>query len=127
MTAALIRRLADGDNSPDVFQWMAQAAKKYLRGETIDTALGLDRSSLLRERNAALYRAADLLDRGDGPWKTAGRLAASINRFENRTLPLYRSGLAEPSPVDQALIDAFATGQRITRTPRRLYDMLCLR
>lgn len=42
MTTALIRRLADGDNSPDVFQWMAQAAKKYLRGETIDSALGLD-------------------------------------------------------------------------------------
>jgi len=124
MTTALIRRLADGDNSPDVFQWMAQAAKKYLRGETIDTALGLDRSSLLRERNAALYRAADLLDRGGGPWCTAGLLAASIKRFENRMLQLYRRGLAEPSPVDQALIDAFATGQRIPKTQRKLYDIL---
>lgn len=124
MTSLLARRLADGDNSPDVVQWVSRGVAKYLRGEGLYEALGLDRSSLLRERNAALRRAADLLDLGDGPWKTAGRLAAAIKRFETRTLPLYRRGQASPSPIDQALLDAFATGCRIPKTQRKLHDFL---
>lgn len=124
MTSLLLHRLAAGDCSPDVVKWLIQGATKYLDGEGLDIALGLDRNSLLRERNAALRRAANLLDLGDGPWKTAGRLAVAIKRLETRTLPLYRRGQASPSPIDQALVDAFATGCRIPKTQRKLHDFL---
>ena len=84
-------------------------------------------SDPLRERNAALVEAVAALD-PDGelsPWDAAEVLRKAIRRYEVIVLPRIRSGAdMDLPPSDQALQKAFASGARVMRSRRRLYELL---
>lgn len=127
MSAELASKAAHGDLNEVVVAWLVQAMAAHIQGEKIETALGLDRSSRLRERNSALREAANIL-RGDDlqyTWATAGRLAKSIKRFESRIQPVLRfKPFHELSPVDAAIARAFLCGVPLPKTQRKLWDFL---
>jgi len=125
MSIDLAARLVSGDTSSDVLEWIRAGMARYLKDGSLDGALGLDRASALRERNAALTQAATLLEIGDSPWAVAGRLAGAIRRFETRVLPRMRRGdQVDLSPLDECIARVFATRQRIPRTQRKLYELV---
>ncbi len=127
MSGDLVRRAAAGDFSPEVATWLKDGFSRYQAGDDIGQALGLDRLSLIRDRNAALLEAARLLDEGGRPWRVAGLLAAAIKRFERRIAPALERDPSMPlSPVDDAIRRAMETdGQsRVPRTQRTLYELI---
>ncbi|AHK78107.1 hypothetical protein M911_01590 [Ectothiorhodospira haloalkaliphila] len=97
---------------------LLKALKRYRRGDGFHLA-GFER---VRRRNAALLRAAEAVG-GSTPWTQAGRLAASVARFEARVLPRYRDQ-PPASPVDRHLWDAWQSGARPLRSRRRLYELI---
>lgn len=124
MTIDFCRRAAAGDFSPDVLTWLRHGMARHFNGDPLDEALGVDRASRVRTRNRALLDASAQLG-GATTWQRAGRLAAAIKRFEARILPMLKADSEHPlSDVDKALARAFATGERITRTQRKLNDLL---
>lgn len=123
MSTSLALRFVKGDTSPEVMRWLSAGLSGYLAGAELSSAFGLDRVSLLKTRNRALKTAARLLGEAE-PWELAKLLSAAIKRFETRSLPLYEKGLKQPTPVDEALIEAFGTGCRIPKSHRKLYDLL---
>lgn len=125
MSTELARRAAAGDTGPEVARWIADGLRRYIDGAELDRALGLDRASRLRERNAALRDAAALLTADDGPWRCACRLEAAIRRYEARIAPLLeRNPAMTLAPIDEALRRAFDTGQRVPTTARNLYELI---
>lgn len=124
MTTQLARRAACGDLAPEVRQWFADAMRRHLAGDDLDRALGLDRPSRLRERNAALSEAAALLG-GATPWATARRLQVAIRTYQGRIAPLVARDPDRPlEPVYQAIRRAFDTGQRVPTTVENLYRLM---
>ena len=124
MTAELAHRAAAGDRDPVVLDWITDAMRRHLAGDDLEHALGLDRTSRLRERNEALQAAADLLDDGNGPWRTACRLQAAIRRYEARIRPLLdRDPTMSLPPIDQALRRACSAG-RVPKTARNIYELI---
>lgn len=120
----LARRAAEGQHDAAVREWVSEACRRILAGDPPDQAFRLTSGDRLRARNAALTDAARLLDTGE-TWATAGRVATAIHRFEARIAPsLQRDPNHHIDQIDQALRRAFATGCRIPRTQRRLYDVL---
>ena len=125
MSIELAQRAAAGDIDSSVSTWLASGFQRHLGGADLVAALHLDRASLVRQRNTALIDAANLLDDGCGPWKLAGKLAAAIKRFEMRFLPCFSENKTPPSSeIEKALLRAFSTGQRVTKTQRKLYELL---
>lgn len=122
---AIVMRLATGEAvTTDQLERLLIAAAG---DDDPATALGLDRATRVRLRNAALIRAACLLSSGDSstPWQLAIRLAQAVNRFEVRTWPMLRAGgrLADLDPLDLELARAFMAAD-VPRTARMLYAML---
>lgn len=90
-------------------------------------AAGLDRSSRMRVRDAALAEAFGILSAdGCGPWTSAKRLAEAVQRFNLYVWPrLGTPGRRfDLSPVDSALHRAFLTGEPVPASDRYLYALL---
>ena len=126
MSVELARRAASGDLDPEVLAWLADGMRRHLAGDTdLPHALGLDRASRLRQRNAALRDAAALVAPGAEPWPAAVRLAAAVRHYEGSTAPLIaRDPARELAPLHQALRRAFDAGERVPRTARNLYEVI---
>jgi hypothetical protein len=125
MTMQLARRAASGDASPDVLEWIATSMRRHFDGDDVAVSLGLDRVSLIRERNRALNDAAALLDDGTGAWNTALLLERAIRYHQARVIPLLeRDPNKAIGPIDGALRRAFQTGQRVPTTARNLYNVI---
>ena len=91
-----------------------------------DEAQRCDRVARIKARDAALYDAATTLGSDSpGAWVVAGRVADAIDRFEVRTWPRLKAGMAcDLSPSEESIYRAFLTGERVPKTARRLYDLL---
>lgn len=128
MSIELATRAAAGKLDPEVCTWLANGLKAYVDGaeRNLETALGLDRSRRVRERNAALLEAAQhLAARTSSPWELAGALAAAIRNFETRIRPRGRALNSESlSPLNRAILRAFSSGVRIPRTQRNIHELL---
>ncbi len=122
----LVTHSEDDPLGPEVRQWVVDAMRRYLAGEELDAAFGLDRASRLRQRNQALRDAATLLAAdGAAPWQVAVRLEKAIARFQARVLPMYhRNPTTELAPVDEALRLAHLTGCRLPTTARQLHGVI---
>lgn len=120
-TPELAQRVAMGDFSPEVRDWLCKAFSSYLaEGKSIENALGLDRVSLIRCRDEALREAARLLmlERDDDLlWPVAQRMAAAV-AYHNR---LRRD---PQTPIESYIASAFASGQRVPESVRGLYDLI---
>lgn len=125
----LAREIADGegDLTPEAVRWLRDGMRRFLADEKLAVSLHLTDTDGKMERNAALLRAAAILDDGRGltPWKLSRQLAQAQDRFESVTWPRCRAGKAtELSALDSAFRDAFATGVKPLRAADRLYDLL---
>jgi hypothetical protein len=125
---ALAQAVVAGQWPPEALPWLQGGLRAYLAGgQPLEDALGLTRPNRVKVRNAALMRAARILDDGRGrpPWELAGLLEQAIRRFEGDTLKRIRAGTAmELSPLNSALAEAWGGGARPLRSRRRLYDLL---
>jgi hypothetical protein len=85
--------------------WLTAAYERFLAGEPLDRALGLDRTSLARlaraRRDHHLRQAAELLAPDCTPWPRACRLAAEIRRFESVCWPRWRDLAAVPAGTSE--------------------------
>lgn len=128
MSAILADRAARGQFDGDVLEWIAAGMAAWKRGESIESALKLDRARRIREHNAALLSAAHTIRQqipGRSTWAVAGRLAKAIRHFETRIAPtLTVDPCRELSALDTAIYAALATGHRGPRTQRKLFDLL---
>lgn len=111
--------------SPAVDTWLVHAVRRYLQGGiTLDQALGLrtrhwpaSTVHLYAERDAHLQEAARLLD------NDAAALALEVNKFEDRTWPVWRSKGAPPpsaSPVQRELFAARSVRGELPNSYRQL-------
>lgn len=92
-----------------------------LDGTDLQHALGLDRLSRIRARNAALTEAAAVLAPGAASsWEVACRLSDAVHRFESRVWPLCRRNPDGLGPLDASLRVAFLTGQKVPSSVKRL-------
>lgn len=71
---------------PEDRMWLEAALARWRDGEPLDHALGLAGPRAIKQRNAALCRAADLLDpAGDlSDWQRAGKVEKAIRYFAGR-------------------------------------------
>lgn len=118
--------VARGDLDPATRAWLAEGFARWLAGDDdLQQALGADTFARLRARNKALRAAADVLDQDSSTWARAGMLAAAIRRYESRIAPLLIRDPHHPlGPTDRHLQRAFASGHRVPRTQRALFDVL---
>jgi plasmid stability protein len=121
----LLVRVANGDRvTPEEARRLLTAAAE---SSNHTQALGLDRLSRIRYRDAALVEAAHVLAADcTSPWIVAGRLARAVNRFQTRIWPRLRAGghAGSMDPLDSALHRAFMAGERVPATARRLFDLV---
>ena len=120
-TAALLDAIATGRT--DGLAGVIEALQAHvLDGTDLEHALGLDRCSRIRARNAALTEAAAVLAPGAGSsWETARRLAAAVVRFRSRVWQHCRRNPDGLGPVDRALRIAFLTGEKVPCSVKRLH------
>lgn len=109
-------------------QWLYTGFRRHRhRGMSLNAALGLDKASLRRVRDAALREAAEVLRPGtESEWQVAVRLADAISRFETRIWPRCRQE-TEPihlGPMDEAIRRAFRQGVKVPSTPKMLYQLV---
>lgn len=125
MSLHLVEKAISGHVDQDVTDWLRDGFNSWQTGSgNLAACLGLDRASLIRQRNQALREAARLLDDGSGPWRLAGRLAAAIKRYQQRIAPLLRRDPNYPlGEIDRALCRTFSAGRPPT-SQRKLYDFL---
>lgn len=124
-STALARRAAAGEIDAQVLDWLAEGFARHAAGEPLEHALRLDRANRIRQRDAALLRAAEALGPAPSTWALAGMLEAAVRRFRSRVWPRVRAGgVVDLLPVDEALLDAHATGTRVPATQRSLFDLL---
>lgn len=105
--------------------WLDQGLDRWREGETLERALELTAADATLARDAALRRAARILD-PEGqrrPWPLACELAELVRCHERDQGPRRR---ADPSPLQAALAEAFeAAGARGVPTSQRgLYRIL---
>lgn len=127
MTFELARRAYNGNFDREVRDWVRAGFQRWLdEGETLEAALGVDRPRRVKARNEALRHAA-LLVGGVSPWAQACALEKAIERFEMRTLQMWRrhGRPEEPGALNEALETAFLAGARVPKTARKLYEILC--
>ena len=121
----LAQRTARGHLDQEACTWLSEGFARWLAGDDLAHSLDLGTFTRLRSRNRALRAAANLLDPDGAPWHQAGLLAAAIRRFETRIQPLIRRDPNhQVGPADACLQRAFASGHRIPRTQRALFDLL---
>lgn len=121
----LARDVARGEFSPEAREWLAKAFSSYLAeakpdDKSMARALGLDRVSLTRCRDEALREAARLLaleSDNDGRMRVAERVAAAVAYHK-------RMRCDARTPIESCIATAFACGQWVPRTWRRLYDLI---
>lgn len=119
-TAALLDAIATGRT--DGLAGVIEALQAHvIDGTDLEQALGLDRCSRIRARNAALTEAAAVLSAGSpSAWETARRLADAVARFEARVWPHCKRNPAGLGPVDGSLRVAFLTGEKVPTSVKRL-------
>ncbi len=122
----LIASTADAD--PEAHAWLAQGLQRWRDGEDLQHALDLVGPGANQAAEAALFRAALLLDpqRTKPAHPVAVQLAAALERFERRTWPRI-SVTEDPGSLgtlDRALWEALVCSAQIPRSPRRLFDLL---
>lgn len=116
-------------HEPGLAAWLTGAQERWQAGEKLNVALGLSLADAVRARNAALNCAADTV-RAELPeasdWTVAGRLEKEIDRFETNVLPRLRKGFSPErlSPVAGQIHQAFASGARMLRCRRKLFDLI---
>lgn len=117
----VVLRLASGETVTQ-----ADALRLLHNHPDRDESQRLERFARIRARDCALIDAALVLGvDSPGAWVLAGRLADAVVRFESRLWARLRAGLAcELSPSDAAIHRAFLSGERVSKTQRRLYDLL---
>lgn len=121
----LARRAAAGIVDEQVLRWLAEGFARHAAGEPLEHALQLDRASRIRQRDAALLRAAHALGEGPITWAAAVALEAAVRRFVHRVEPfLDEDRERELGALDRALLDAHRTGERIPSTARQLWTLL---
>lgn len=125
----MAERQANGE-PPDAetLAWWQIGLQRWWRGEgTLEVCLRLTGSYRIRARNAALIRAAGLIDNGQGnsAWQLAELLRQAVVQFRVVTLPrIQRGDAGELTPLQSALADAFASGAMPLTTQKSLYDKL---
>ena len=121
-TAALLDAVATG-RTAHLANLLADALQAHVvDGADLLQALGLDRTSRIRARNAALTQAAEVLAPGAGSsWETARRLAAAVVRFRSRVWDHCQRNPDGLGPVDRALRIAFLTGEKVPCSVKRLH------
>jgi hypothetical protein len=125
----LASRLVAGE-PPDAecLAWLRAGFARFLRGAgPAGVCLRLTGASRIAARNAALARAANLIDcgRGISAWALAEELRQAVVRFQSVTLPrIQRGDAGELTPVQSALADAFSSGALPLTSRRRLYGLL---
>ncbi|WP_374279199.1 hypothetical protein [Azonexus sp.] len=128
MSIELAERAAAGKLDPEVIAWLSSGLRAYIDGRerSLETALSLDLSRRVRERNDALIEAAKILSRqSTSPWATAGLLARAICNFETNVLPSDQlRNSKNMTALNTHLLRAFNTGVRIPRTQRKIYDLI---
>lgn len=128
----LAYELASGDSdmpTPCAVAWLRAGMRRYLRGEasTLEVALRLTGANRVAARNAALLKAARMIEDGDymSTWSLAGKLHDAVTRFETVIAPrLYRNPETPLCPIDQAIQAARQSGARPLQSRRRLFDLL---
>ncbi len=115
--------------SPPIREWLEAAISDWLKGASMDAALGLSTQPGQRRpatkirtalRDSELRRAWDLVDAPTG-WKKSLRLAECISRIE----PAYRgykSGRRPASAVNQKLCAA-RDWYRLPSAPSRIHQI----
>lgn len=119
MNPNLGRLLAAAD--PEDRQWLEQALARWRDGEPLEHALGLSGPRAVKQRNAALRRAADLLDLAGelSPWARAGRLEKAIRYFGGRNNDsLLAKTIAEIIELESS------NGVRPVRCQRAIYEII---
>jgi hypothetical protein len=126
LSVALARRAAAGELDTQVLDWLRAGFEQYARGDcTLEQALRLDRASRIRQRDAALLRAAQAIGGGTFTWGAAVALEAAVRRFVHRVEPyLDEERERELGALDRALLDAHRTGERIPASARQLWTLL---
>lgn len=131
MTAArstfdLAGRLASGDTSPEVLQWVREGFARHLKGRPLDQALGLDRTARKREAYRLLAEVAQILGADDcGAWECARRVEEAIKHFEARVLPRLRLGpIQTTGPVNELLAKLYRVSARFPREQRQIYEVV---
>jgi len=128
LSTSLADRAARGQFDGDVLEWISAGMVAWKRGESIESALKLDRGRRIREHNAAMLSAAEAIRQqipGLSNWAIAARLAKAIRHFETRIQPMLQDDpCRELSALDAAIHAALSTGHRGPRTQRKLFDLL---
>ena len=130
---ALLSRVAFGQGplSAEEVDWMRAGLRRWMTGqeEDLPRALGLHGGERVRARNAALCRAAVLLDVGQGlgRWPLAEALAQRLRRFE----AVHGARIRAAGPdgfdgLDRELALSLAAGARPLRSARRIFEILPL-
>lgn len=123
-------RHAAVQHDPEVAAWLDAALQAWRNGEDLDCALGLAGTQAVRARNAAIRRAADLLDREGAlsAWARAGRVEAAVRHYEAVVWPRRGSPRATDSPLKLAMHEWLtlegAEGVRPVRVQRALYNIV---
>lgn len=119
------RRLAAGEADAQALAWLREGFARYARNDVpLEVALRLDRASRIRQRDAALLRAAQALGDQASTWATAIAMEGAVRRFRDRVLP-FLADCRELGELDAALRDAFAAGERVPASRRQLWALLC--
>lgn len=119
---ARLQALADAGDA-ELAAWLGAGLARWRAGEPLEKALDLTGE---RARNAALLRAARLLDpQGTlGAWRTARLLARAVARFE-RSWPRQRFAAELPrDSIDAAIAESFHASDRRLSSARKLYDLI---
>lgn len=128
-SAQMAERAANGDFSPEVVQWVQTGFAAHLRGDPLDSALGLDSVSRKREAYRLIREIAELLG-GDqcGAWQLAERVEKAISYFESRVKPMMFAGNTRVfSPVSQLMIQLQRCRVRFPREQRQIYEKVLKR
>lgn len=120
----LVRCVASGIVDEPTLAWLAEGFARHAAGEPLEHALRLDRANRIRQRDAALLRAADALGPTASTWALAGLLEAAVRRFRSRVWPRVRCAPVDLPPIDDALRVAFLAGERVPSSQRQLYALL---
>lgn len=121
MSDRLARLLAHTRTDPELHAWFAKALADWRGGMSLEHALGLGGPRAVRQRDAALRRAADLIDPAGemSSWKRAAKVEKAI-RYFNRVR-------SHDSPLAIAIAEAIeieSRGIKRVRCQRSIFERL---